>query len=185
MRKERKRVGWNKARKIRWVLVVVCWEILVCEVKVVHALPTATHRHTNTHTMPFNPDQQKCNYLPEERKVCEREIMRLVWKTTSVWILIIIFSSNTPSNATSPNRHLYISDSLHNSNKVALSDIKILDRPITKSDYEFKWGSYIHNGPPQSKTWRCLSFIYKWEITKTEKVKVRAQTQLICVVKPL
>lgn len=172
MRKERKRVGWNKARKIRWVLVVVCWEILVCEVKVVHALPTATHRHTNTHTMPFNPDQQKCNYLPEERKVCEREIMRLVWKTTSVWILIIIFSSNTPSNATSPNRHLYISDSLHNSNKVALSDIKILDRPITKSDYELNEGptfTMVHHSQKHGDVCRLstnekLLRLKKWKL---------------------
>lgn len=172
MRKERKRVGWNKARKIRWVLVVVCWEILVCEVKVVHALPTATHRHTNTHTMPFNPDQQKCNYLPEERKVCEREIMRLVWKTTSVWILIIIFSSNTPSNGTSPNRHLYISDSLHNSNKVALSDIKILDRPITKSDYELNEGptfTMVHHSQKHGDVCRLstnekLLRLKKWKL---------------------
>lgn len=178
MRKERKRVGWNKARKIRGV-VVVCWEILVCEVKVVHALPTATHTQihkytdTNTHKMPFNPDQQKCNYLPEERKVCEREIMRLVWKTTSsVWILIIIFSSNTPTNTTSPNRHLDFSDSLHNSNKIALSEIKILDRPITKSDYELNEGptfTMVHHSQKHGDVWRLstnekLLRLKKWEL---------------------
>jgi len=152
MWKERKkRVGWKEAKKKKMSSVVFVERLWPMGSKWFIQLHTHTHTHIHTQCpLTLTSKKTEWSYLPEGRIMHEREIMRLVRKTTSCETLIVIFSSKTLLNTMS---YLDIRESLFNWGQIQLLYLtsKSWNRPITKAD--------IHNGPPQSKTWRCLSFI--------------------------